>query len=81
MDVDSRIKVLTRRITVHKSDIPYGRDTSSQASHLQLRQFIGQGLAALEHCFDNQKDFNDYTTNISIGNTPCVICTLCIIDF
>jgi hypothetical protein len=23
MDVDSRIKVLTRRITVHKSEIPY----------------------------------------------------------
>jgi hypothetical protein len=27
-----------------------------------LRQFIGQDLAALELCFDNQKDFNDYTT-------------------
>ena len=45
MDVDSRIKVLTRRITVHKSEIPSGRDTSSQATHLQLRQFIGQDLA------------------------------------
>ena len=42
MDVDSRIKVLTRRITVHKSEIPSGRDSSSQATHLQLRQFIGQ---------------------------------------
>jgi hypothetical protein len=31
MDVDSRTKVLTRRITVHKSEIPSGRDTSSQA--------------------------------------------------
>ena len=61
MYVDSRIKVLTRRITVHKSEIPSGRDTSSQATHLQLRQFIGQDLAALELCFD-QKDFNDYTT-------------------
>jgi hypothetical protein len=62
MDVDSRIKVLTRRITVHKSEIPSGRDSSSQATHLQLRQFIGQDLAALELCFENQKDFNDYTT-------------------
>jgi hypothetical protein len=62
MDVNSRIKVLTRRITVHKSEIPSGRDTSSQATHLQLRQFIGQDLAALELCFENQKDFNDYTT-------------------
>jgi hypothetical protein len=62
MDIDSRIKVLTRRITVHKSEIPSGRDTSSQATHLQLRQFIGQDLAALELCFENQKDFNDYTT-------------------
>ena len=48
------------------------RDTSAQATHLQLCQFIGQDLAALELCFENQKDFNDYTT--------CVICTLCIID-
>ena len=62
IDIDSRTKVLTRRITVHKSEIPSGRDTSSQATHLQLRQFIGQDLAALELCFDNQKDFNDYTT-------------------
>jgi hypothetical protein len=37
-------------------------DTSSQATHLRLRQFIGQDLAALEFCFDNQRDFNDYTT-------------------
>ena len=70
MDIDSRIKVLNRRITVHKSEIPSGRDTSSQATHLQLRQFIGQDLAALELCFENQKDFNDYTTKHSIGNTP-----------
>jgi hypothetical protein len=62
IDVDSRTKVLTRRITVHKSEIPSGRDTSSQATYLQLRQFIGQDLAALELCFENQKDFNDYTT-------------------
>ena len=62
MDIDSRIKVLTRRITVHKSEIPSGRDSSSQATHLQLRQFIGQDLAALELCFENRKDFNDYTT-------------------
>ncbi len=27
MDVDTRTKVLTRRITVHKSEIPSGRDT------------------------------------------------------
>jgi hypothetical protein len=66
MDVDSRIKVLTRRITVHQSEIPSGRDTSSQATHLQLRQFFGQDLAAFELCFENQTDFNDYTTNISI---------------
>jgi hypothetical protein len=41
MEIDSRIKVLTRRITVHKSEIPSRRDTSSQATHLQLGQFIG----------------------------------------
>ena len=62
MDIDSRIKVLTRRITVHKSEIPSGRDTSSQATHLQVRQFIGQDLAVLEPCFENQKDFKDLTT-------------------
>jgi hypothetical protein len=38
MDVDSRIKVLTQKITEHKSEIPSGRETSSQATHLQLRQ-------------------------------------------
>jgi hypothetical protein len=38
MDIDSRIKVLTRRIKVHKSEVTSGRDTSSQATHLQLRQ-------------------------------------------
>jgi len=38
------------------------QDTSSQATRLQLRQFIGQDLAALELCFENQKDFNDYMT-------------------
>jgi hypothetical protein len=62
MDIDARTKVLTRRITVHKSEIPSGRYISSQASHLQLRQFISQEFAALELCFENQKDFNAYTT-------------------
>ena len=36
IDVDSRINVLTRRITVHKSEIPSGRDTSSQATETPL---------------------------------------------
>ena len=36
-----------------------GRDTSSQAIHLQLCRFIGQDLADLEPCFDYQKDFNE----------------------
>ena len=55
---------------------------NSDVSKFQLCQFIGQYLAALELCFDNQKDFNDYTVeqNISIGNTPCVIDASCIID-
>ncbi|KAL7475045.1 hypothetical protein ACHAW6_000979, partial [Cyclotella cf. meneghiniana] len=62
MDIVSRIKVLTRRITVHKSEIPSGRDARSQSTHLQIRQFIGQDLAGLELRFENQKDFNNYTT-------------------
>jgi hypothetical protein len=36
-----------------------GRDTRSQATHLQLCQFIGQDFVALNLWFDNQKDFND----------------------
>ena len=76
--VDSRIKVLTRRITVHKSEIPSSRDTSSQATPLQIRQFISQ--AALELCFDNQKDFNDYTTKHFNWKYAMCLCTLFIID-
>ena len=48
MDVDSQTKVLTRRITVHKSEILSGRDTRSQTTNLQLHQFIGQDVAALQ---------------------------------
>ncbi|KAI8609100.1 hypothetical protein BC830DRAFT_1208167 [Chytriomyces sp. MP71] len=59
MDVDSRIKVLTRRITVHISEIP--REKGNLAQHLQIRQFIGQDLAALESCFENQQQFRVYT--------------------
>jgi len=46
----------------------------------KLRQFIGQDLAALELCFDNQKEFNDYTTKHVNWKYACVIYTLCIID-
>jgi hypothetical protein len=48
MDIDSQTKVLTQRITTHKSEIPSGRDTSSQATHLQLCQFIGQVFGHFE---------------------------------
>ena len=32
---------------LHRSEIPSGQDTSLQATYLQLRQFIGEYLAAL----------------------------------
>jgi hypothetical protein len=78
MDVDSRIKVLTPIITVHKSEIPSGRDTSSQATHLQLRQLTWP-LWNFVSLIKRISTILQQT--ISIGNTPCVIYTSSIIDF
>ncbi|KAJ1508573.1 hypothetical protein HMI55_006810 [Coelomomyces lativittatus] len=58
-DVEARIKVLKRRITIYKAEIT-GINRQSLA-YLQMRQFIGQDLAALESCFKTQKEFNSYT--------------------
>lgn len=58
MDVEARIKVLKRRITIYKAEIT-GINRQSPA-YLQMRQFIGQDLAALESCFETQKEFNSY---------------------
>ena len=80
MDVNSRIKVLTRRITAYRSEIPSNRDTSSQATHLQLRQLIGQDVAALELCFDNQKDFNNKTFQLEIRHVSFLHCVLSIYE-
>jgi hypothetical protein len=59
MDLNTRIKVLARRITIHLSEIPRGK--VSTPIHLQIRQFIGQDLAALEDCFDTQQEFSACT--------------------
>jgi hypothetical protein len=59
MDVN---EVLTRRITIYKSELPDKNRTSGPLpKYLQTRQFIGQDLVALEGCFPNQREFNDYT--------------------
>ena len=64
MDVNARIKVLTRCITIYKSELPdKNRTNGPLPKYLQTRQFIGQDLVALEGCFPNQKEFNDYTLN------------------
>jgi hypothetical protein len=54
-----RIKVLTRRITIHLSEIPRGFGCSPV--HLQKPQCIGQDIAVLELCFETQQEFNAYT--------------------
>jgi hypothetical protein len=59
MDLNTRIKVLTRRTTIHLSEIPRGKGCSP--THLQIRQFIGQDLSGLELCFETQQAFNAYT--------------------
>ncbi len=62
MDVNARIKVLTRRIIIYKSELPSNnRANGPMPKYLQIRQFIGQDLFALEDCFPNQNEFNDYT--------------------
>ena len=55
----TRIKVLTRRITIHLSEVPKGKGCSPV--HLQKRQFIGQDLSGLELCFETQQEFNAHT--------------------
>jgi hypothetical protein len=59
MDVDGRMKVLKRRIIIYKAEITAINRQSP--SYLQMKQFIGQDLAALEACFKTQKEFNSYT--------------------
>ena len=59
MDVDARMKVLNTRITIYKSEITVINRPSP--AYLQMRQFIGQDLAALGSCFETQKEFNSYT--------------------
>jgi hypothetical protein len=72
MDVNTRIKVLTRRITIHLSEVPKGKGCSS--AHLQIRQFIGQDLAGLELCFETQQEFNAHTLHhFKWKSTMCYI--------
>ena len=65
MDVNTRIKVLTRRITIYKSELPDKNRASGPLP--KYRQFIGQDLVALEGCFPNQREFNDCT------NLDCLV--------
>ena len=59
MDISARIKVLTRRIVIYKSELPANtRSNGPMAKYRQTRQFIGQDLFALESCFLTQKEFN-----------------------
>jgi hypothetical protein len=62
MYINARIKVLTRRIVIYKSELPTNNRTNGpMPKYLQIRQFIGQDLFALESCFTTQKDFSSYT--------------------
>jgi hypothetical protein len=62
MDIKARIKVLTRRIVIYKSELPTNsRTNGSMPKYLQTKQFVGQDLFALESCFTTQKDFSIYT--------------------
>ena len=62
MDINARIKVLTRRIVIYKSELPANNRTNGpMPKYLQIRQFIGQDLFALESCFPTQKEFSSYT--------------------
>ena len=67
MDVNARIKVLNRRITIYRSELPNkNRVMVPMPKYLQIRQFIGQDLLSLEGCFPNQKQFVDYTTLLNL---------------
>jgi hypothetical protein len=79
MDLNTRIKVLTRRITVHLSEIPRGK--VSTPIHLQIRQFIGQDLAALEDCFETQQEFSAYTLHHFKWNLSMCLIYICYYRF
>ena len=72
-DLNARIKVLTRGITIYKSELPNkNRSSGPMPKYLQISQFIGQDLLALECCFPNQKEFVDYTQQMFNWNhTMC----------
>ena len=62
MDISARIKVLTRRIVIYKSELPTNNHTNGpMPKYPKIRQFIGQDLFALESCFPTQKEFSSYT--------------------
>ena len=62
MDINAKIKVLTRRIVIYRSELPTNNRTNGpMPKYLQIRQFIGQDLFALESCFPTQKEFSSYT--------------------
>jgi hypothetical protein len=72
MDVNTRIKVLTRKITIHLSEIP--KDKGCSPAHLQIRQFIGQDLAGLELCFETLQEYNAHTLHhFKWKSTMCYI--------
>jgi hypothetical protein len=62
MDIKARIKALTRRIVIYKSELPTNSRTNGpMPKYVQIRQFVGQDLFALESCFTTQKEFSSST--------------------
>ncbi|KAJ2993407.1 hypothetical protein HDV02_002446 [Globomyces sp. JEL0801] len=62
MDINARIKVLTRQIVIYKSTWPtHNRTNGGMAKYLQIRQLIEQDFFDLESCFTTQKEFSNYT--------------------
>ena len=53
------------------------RGKVSTPIHLQIRQFIGQDLAALEDCFDTQQEFSAYTLHHFKWNLSMCLIYIC----
>ena len=81
MDVDSRIKVLTRRITVHKSEIPLVEISAHKRLIFNSVSLLVKTWQLWSFVSRIKRISTIIQQSISIGNTPCVIYTSFIIDF
>ncbi|KAJ1341160.1 hypothetical protein BSLG_004226 [Batrachochytrium salamandrivorans] len=82
MDINTRIKVLTRRIIIYKSELPTNnRANGPMPKYLQIRQFIGQTYLLWKIAFLTKTTSVNTPSKHSNGTMQYVTYTLDIIGF